>query len=161
MLTVEGLPELRAAVRLFGECGKPIRRELDRESRAWAPTLAAAARRRAAGEVEGRIAASARTSVSGKGPRVVFGSSGKVGDTPLREVTRPYEFGAPQRATHTTVYLSRHRTSRKAMRVERHTHRQLPRYQPKGRFLYPAVAETAPDLVGRWVRAVVRVMTDA
>jgi len=83
----------------------------------------------------------------------VFGSTGRVSGARLSEIAGPYEFGTARRNSK-TKYLTRHRSSRKEYFVERRTHVQLPPRNPDGHFIYPAVADQAPALVARWVRAV-------
>jgi len=158
MLTVQGMTELQAAAVLFRDCGAPIKKAMQQEAKTWTPTLIRSAQAHARGEVQKRIAQSARPSVTNKGPKVSFGASGRVTGSPLGKITRPYEFGTDDRNKKTT-YLSRQRTSKKAMRVNRRTMRQLPARNADGHFLYPAVAATVPDLVGRYVRAIAGVMS--
>lgn len=154
--------ELHSLQSALNDADRAIRRGIDAEARKWAPTLVRAAQRHATGEVEKRIAQSATTGAAGKGFHVTFGASGKVGKTgALREITRQYEFGTDTQDTHYKTYLSRHRISKRAMRVTRRTRKQLPRHNPTGRFLYPAVADTAPDLVGRYVRLLSNTVRDA
>jgi hypothetical protein len=161
VLTVRGLTELQAAAVAFKECEAPIRKALQKEARTWAPTLVAAAAANARGQVQQQeIAASGRTTITNKGPTAVFGSTGRAGRTPLAKLARAYEFGTDDRQRK-TEYLSRHRTSKRAMHVKRRTMAQLPARNPDGHFIHRAVAEKTPDLVARYVRAIAEVMNRA
>jgi hypothetical protein len=61
-------------------------------------------------------------------------------------LTRPWEFGGNQQRFDTY--------RRKGHKVTRRTQKQIPRKTPDGRFIYPAVADAAPRIVGAWARAV-------
>jgi hypothetical protein len=159
VLTIKGTDQLDDVTRLFKTCEAPIKKAMQKEARAWGPEIVAAAKARARGPVQQAIAASGKVSVTTKGLKATFGSSGRVGTQALAQLTRPYEFGArtPQKFT---KYLSRHRLSKQAIRVTRRTQKQLPAWNSTGHFLHPALAKTAPDLVGRYVAAIARVMRD-
>ena len=150
--------DLRLMVHRFDSADVEIRRAISEESKRWAPTLVRAAQSRAHGEVEKKIAKSAQTKVTAKGLVATFGASGRVGRTPLRELTRPYEFGTIRPEQYTTY---RSRRNGKALRVTRRTQRQIPPANSDGRFIYPALAATTPKLVARYVRAVAEAVTDA
>ena len=159
MLKIEGLTELQAAAVTFSRVEAPIRRAIQAEARTWAPTLVQAAKMRAEFGPQHAIASSARTSVTNRGPKAVFGSSGSTGrGAPLARVARPFEFGTNNQKRKTTYY-ARQRQTKRSMQVTRNTVIQLPYRNAKGRFIYPAVAETVPDLVARYVRAIARAVT--
>lgn len=158
MLKVNGIPELEAAAALFAHLDKPTMAAMRKESTKWAPKLRAAAVQGAKGPIDHAIAASGKTTVTAKGLRAVFGSGSFHGE-PLSALTRPWEFGTA-RPQAKTSYLSRQRTSRRAMKVTRRTQLQVPKRAVNGRFIYPAVARATPDLVSLWVRAVVKAVTD-
>jgi hypothetical protein len=159
MLKVRGTDQLDDVTRLFKTCEQPIRKAMQKEARTWGPEIVAAAKAQARGPVQQAIAASGKVSVTTKGLKATFGSSGRVGTQALAQLARPYEFGSktPEKFTR---YVSRHRINRQAMRVTRRTQKQLPRWNADGHFLHPALAKTAPDLVGRYVAAIARVMRD-
>lgn len=156
MLRIDGLDEVKATARLFADADKPTQAAIRKQSQAWAPTLRAAALSRAHDPVSRAVAASGKVTVTGKGLRAVFGGSGSFHGEPLRNLAGPFEFGGNRQRKET--YLSR--SKGRAVRVTRKTQVQIPPKTPAGRFLYPAVADTTPDLVGRWVRAVVQAVTD-
>ncbi len=155
MLKVDGLPELQATALLFAKADKPTQAAIRKASQAWAPTLRAAAVRRAHDPVSRAVAGSGRVTVNSKGLVAVFGSGSFHGE-PLSNLAGPWEFGGNQQRKET--YMSRRKG--RSMKVTRRTQVQIPQKTPNGRFIYPAVADCTPDLVGRWVRAVVEAVTD-
>jgi hypothetical protein len=157
MLTVTG-PELSGRIR---RTLPEIKQAVERESRKFGPVLVRAAQARASGEVDQRIARSGTAKASRDGFVVRFGGTGRVSGTPLREITRPYEFGTSNPDRFSEPYRARHRVSGRAMRVSRRTMRQLPQQSETGRFLYPALADVTPALVGRYVRAITNTVRDA
>jgi hypothetical protein len=156
-VSVRGLPELRAAALLLKQADAPTRAALKRESRAWAPTLERAIKARARTDVDRRIAASARTTVTAKGLKATVGASGRLpsGDA-LREVTRPYEFGGNRNVRNKYVGRS---PKGKAVIYRRRTQRQIPDPAPNGRMVYQGLADVTPELVSRYVRALAKVMS--
>jgi len=160
MIKVRGTDELMAAAVLFRNADRETRRALAKESRAWAPTIVRAAKRRAVLPQDHAVAESGKVSITSKGIVATFGSAGRLSSTGTHvgEVTRAYEFGTESRERRSR-YVSRQRSSGKEMYVQRRTRIELPRRTRSGRFIYPAVADTAPDLVGRYVRAVARAVT--
>lgn len=160
MINIRGVPELRATALVFRNADRETRRGIQREARTWAPDLQRAVARRARTGVDRQIAASGRITVTARGIKAVFGSSGRLSSgEPLRSVARPYEFGTG--SPHATKeYLSRHRVSRRAMRVTRRVQEQVPHRRDTGRFIYPGVADATPELVARWVRAVAQAATN-
>jgi len=161
MLKVRGIPELEAAAILFKNADRETRRALAQQSKAWAPTIIRAAKMHAELPQDRAIAGSGRVTVNTKGIVATFGAAGRLGSgTPLREITRPFEFGTQNDDTFTT-YLSRQRTTKRAMKVTRRTRKSLPAWNKTGRFLYPAVADTAPELVSRYVRAIALTVSNA
>jgi len=156
MLRVDGVDEVKATALLFARADKPTQAAIRKESAKWAPELRRAAMRRATDPVSRKVAASGKTTVTAKGLRAVFGASGTHGKARLSELAAPWEFGGNRQRKET--YMSRRKG--KSMRVTRRTQAQIPAKAPDGRFIYPAVADATPDLVGRWVRAVVQAVTD-
>ena len=159
----EGIPELRAAAALFAHAPDETRTAIRKTNREMEPQIARIIHRHAGAardgsKVDARIADSVRVRSGDRGVSVVVGSVGKVGRTPLRDVVWQYEFGTNDRE-HKTEYLSRQRTSKKAMKVTRRTRKQLPQRTAKGRMVYPAVAEIAPKLVTEWVRVIAQAVT--
>ncbi len=159
MLKVEGVEELEAVVLLFKRAPAEIKRGIRQESRAWAPSIVAAAKSMARGPVERRIAASGKVTVTDRGPVARFGSSGRLRPgVPLARIARHYEFGTNRRNMK-TKYLGRNRYTRDAQFITRRTRRQLPQRNATGRFVYPALAEETPALVARYVRVIAKAVT--
>ena len=160
MLEIRGIADLREVARMFRDADAETRKAIRTEARAWAPTLIRAARARAPGRVEAAIADSGRTTVVANGVKATFGASGRLSSgEPLREVTRPYEFGT-YRQNRYVEHRGRSPLNR-YYRVRRRTMRQIPAMDPDGRFIYAALAATTPDLVSRWVKATVKAVTYA
>lgn len=157
MLTVD-TSDLAALREQLHRARTDIKKNLDEESRRFAPMLVRSAQAHASGEVEKAIAQSGSVRIVRDGFVVSFGRKGRVSGAKLGEITRQYEFGTndPDRFSE---YRSRHRTSGKAMKVRRRTRRQLPAFVKTGRFIYPALAEVTPKLVARYVRAIVNTVT--
>lgn len=157
MLHVKGTAELAAAAAYFGRLDAPTRAAIRTEAKRWAPTLVREAVVNASrhGPVAVRVAQSGKTTVTGKGLVAVFGSTGFLASegrrVPVARLTG-WEFGADREKK--TRYISRQRTSGRAMDVYRRTRRQMPPRKANGWFLHPAVAEATPTLVAMWVRAV-------
>lgn len=159
MLSIHGVDEVKAAAMMFAKAPAETRKAIQKESRAWAPTLKQAAQSRARGRMQNRIANSGKITVTGNGLKATFGASGKASHgTSLGEVTRPFEFGTDTTQAY-TEYLSRHRVTRRAMRVKRRTKKGLPHRDERGHFIYPAVADATPKLVARYVRAIAQAVT--
>ena len=158
MLTVD-TSDLKTMREQLHRARKDIHKALEAESRKWAPMIVRSAQRHARDEVSKRIAQSGTAKIAKDGFVVSFGRTGKVSGTRLAEITRPYEFGT-YRPNQYTEYRSRHRESRKAMRVKRRTQKQIPAARESGRFLYPAVADITPKLVTGYVRAITETITN-
>lgn len=122
-----------------------MRRAVTREVNPW---LQSAIRRKGGAMAQDApIAGTARVR-TGLSPAVVVGSGKRLsGGGSTADLVRVYEFGGFREAVNT--YRA---TSRKGLshRVTRHTQRQIPWRNESGRFVYPAVAETAPMLVRAW-----------
>ena len=158
--SVAGLTDMQMAIRVMKHAGPEVRKAMRREAAAWAPDLVAAIRRRARGDVESRIAATTKTTITTRGLRATIGTTGKLpSGEKISEVTRPYEFGT-NRQTVKTRYRG---TSPKGRRyqVDRRTKKQIPRSARQGRFIYQGLADATPDLVTRYVKAVVAVIDEA
>jgi len=156
MLRIDGVDEVKAAALLFARADKTTQAAIRKETAKFAPELRKAAMRHATDPVSRKVAASGKTTVTAKGMRAVFGASGTHGKARLSELAGPWEFGGNRQRKET--YMSRRKG--RSMKVTRRTQMQIPPKTPDGRFLYPAVADVTPELVGRWVRAVAQAVTD-
>lgn len=150
MLRIDGADELRAAALLYKRAPREVQAAIRKEAKGWAPTLKAAAEARASDPVAKAVARSGEVTVTAKGLRATFGTGTWQG-VALGELARPWEFGTSRPNAFHEYY---DRRGGRAVKVNRRTQRQVPRRKDTGRFLYPAVADCTPDLVGRWVRAV-------
>ena len=140
--------EVNLAADLYRRADKQLRKEFNKAASSQGnPWLRHAIRRNAKGPQDVKIANTARLR-NGQRPGVVVGGSGRIGREPIRNLVREYEFGADRE--YRVRYAS---TSEKGKRypVTRHTQRQLPWRRPNGRFVYPAVAEVAPQVVSMWL----------
>ena len=144
-------PEIRAAILTYRQAPREIQKGIQREAKAWAPELRAAIIARAPDRVSRDIAQTARVTATATGLRAVVGAG-------MADLARPWEFGTG-RPDERTKYAGRSPKGR-AVIYDRRTQRQVPRINPKGRFVYPAVADTTPRLVGRWVRAIALAVTN-
>ena len=148
-LTIDYQPVLDAADlmrRADKDLAKQMRRAITREINPW---LKSAIRREAIDAQSRLIAGTARVR-SGTSPAVVVGSAKKfAGGASTAELARVYEFGGYQNWE--GAYARRNRKRGGRHKVVRHTQRQIPRKDRQGRFVYPAVADAAPMLVGAWV----------
>jgi hypothetical protein len=160
MLRVEGTDELRLAAAYYGRLDKPTRAAIRTEARKWGPTLVREAVVGASGRGKAAVAVarSGKVSTNTKGLIATFGSTGTFHGEPLRNLAAPFEFGGNQEKYET--YLSRQRSTRRAMTVTRRAQRQIPARRRTGYFIFPAVADATPTLVGMWVRAIARVAED-
>ena len=140
--------EVNLAADLYRRADKDLRKELNRAVRQEGlPWLRHGIRRKATRKQDVKIANTARIR-GGQNPGIVVGSSGKIGREPIRDLVREYEFGGDR--DFRAKYGS---TSPKGKRhpVTRHTQRQLPWGRKQGRFVYPAVAQIAPQIVSMWL----------
>jgi hypothetical protein len=156
MLTVE-TDEVRAAAALWGRLDKPTRDGIRKASTAWAPALQRAVLRRAVTPIPKAVAMSGKVSVNNKGLVARFGSTGTFKGTPLARLARPWEFGGGHGKY--TEYVTRSRAGN-GYRIRRRAAEQVPDRYPKGRFIYPAVADATPSLVSMWVRAIALAASD-
>jgi len=152
VLRVDGVQEVRAAALLYRRAPRTVQAQIRQESKGWAPTLRAAAVRNATDPVSRAVAESGKVTVTARGVKAVFGAA-KWRGVDLRRVARPFEFGTSSPDAWSDPYLTRTARGRGVKVPERRTQRQIPP-RSSGRFVHAAVAETTPDLVGRWVRAV-------
>lgn len=136
---------------------KQMRRAVTREVNPW---LKSAIRRNATDAPSRAIASTARVR-SGQRPAVVVGSSKKIGSggASTGELAAVYEFGGY--TEYERGYARRNRRTGGRHKVVRHTQRQIPRRDRQGRFIYPAVADAAPMLVGAWVQVIAETYTEA
>ena len=152
-LTIDYQPVLDAADlmrRADKDLAKEMRRAVTREVNPW---LKSAIRRQATDAQSRLIAGTARVR-SGNNPAVVVGSAKKFsGGASTAELARVYEFGGWQE--YRRGYARKGRKGGGRHKVVRHTQRQIPRQDRQGRFVYPAVADAAPMLVGAWVGVIV------
>ena len=134
---------------------KRMRQTVNREITPW---LASAIRRNGKSAVDRKIAGSARVR-TGQNPAVVVpGRKLSGGATAASaDIVRVYEFGGNR--NYKGRYTGRSPRGR-SYRVERRTQRMIPFQRPQGRFVYPAVAEAAPMLVGAWVGLIGEMYTD-
>lgn len=147
-LTIDFEPVLDAAD-LMRRADKDLRKEMNRRVRGISPWLRNAIRTNASGNVERKLAGTARIR-GGQSPGVVVGSSGRFsGGAQGRDIVAPYEFGTY--APYTRNTYTRRSPKGTTHRVKRATRAQLPRRNDGGRFIYPAVKEAAPRLVSMWV----------
>jgi hypothetical protein len=153
MLDVKGVREVRAMAQVFQDADRETQKAIRKATTQVSPLLKQAAQRRAFDDVSRKIANSGKVTPSRKGLQAVFGASGKHGGARLSELTRPWEFGGNQQRFGTY--------RRSGHKVTRRTQKQIPRKAPDGRFIYQALADAAPRIVGAWVRAVVKVIEDA
>lgn len=143
-LTIDFQPILDAAD-LYRRADKDMRKKLNQATREQGnPWLRYAIRRNARGPQTVKLANTARLR-NGSNPAVIVGSSGKIGRTPSRDLVRQYEFGSNRDYVHT------YNTSTQRYYFKRKTQRQLPWFNQQGRFVYPAVAEVAPQIVSMWL----------
>jgi hypothetical protein len=135
---------------------KPTRAAIRTEAKKWGPMLVREAIVHASSQPDPAmaVARSGKISVTNRGLVATFGvgryRSGKR-SIPLERFTG-YEFGAYREQK--TRYISRHKTSGKAMDVYRRVKRGMPPSRRKGYFVFPALADTTPTLVAMWVRAI-------
>ena len=158
-LTIDHRPVLDAADlmrRADKDLQKLMRREITREVNPW---LKSAIRSSAADAPSRKIAGTARVR-SGQRPAVVVGSAKKFsGGESTAALAAVYEFGGQQ--NYRRGYARRNPGGGGRHKVVRHTQRQIPRRERSGRFIYPAVADAAPMLVGAWVGAISDVYQEA
>jgi hypothetical protein len=74
-----------------------------------------------------------------------------------REDWQGVEFGADQN-THRGYEATR---NGKTFTVHRHTTRQLPRRNPKGRVIYPSVENIVPRILSLWIQTTIRTLGEA
>lgn len=120
------------------------------------------------GEVDGRAVRKTDRVVLAKGARVVAGNPPKlVAATATRKLSggltpavswAAFDLGADQAKV--TTYTSRSPKGT-AYQVRRHTTRQLPRRNAKGRILYAAAQEVIPRMASLWTQIVVKRFAEA
>ena len=138
------------------DIAKLMRRTSTREVNPW---LKSAIRRNAADSQSRKIAGTARVR-SGMRPAVVVGSAKKfTGGESTAALAAVYEFGGQQ--NYRRGYARRNRRAGGSHKVVRHTQRQIPARARSGRFIYPAVADVAPELVGAWVKVIAETYAEA
>jgi hypothetical protein len=156
VLRVTGTRELQLAAAYFGRLDAPTRAAIRVEAKKWAPMLVREVVVKASSQPDPSmaVARSGKVSVTNRGLVATFGvgryRSGKR-NIPLERFTG-YEFGANREQK--TRYVSRHKTSGKAMDVYRRVKRGMPPSRRKGWFVFPGMAEATPTLVAMWVRAI-------
>lgn len=157
-MQVQDSPTLAKALTVFARADSDVQKEMNKATRGATSWVRAIVQNKAGGyPLDAAVARTTRVAATRAGVKVVVGGSGRIGDLPMRELVRPIEFGA-QRNKRVT-YRSAYRGGR-AFEVRRHTARQLPWRKPKGRIVYPAVAEIAPQIVSWWVRSIMVVYDD-
>lgn len=133
---------------LFAKTDAAARKGVREQAKTWAPTLLRETVRDAKPGPETWLAKSGKVTVNSNGLVARFGTTGRA-----VEVTG-FEFGAYRNKYQT--YLSRHKTSGKAMQVTRRTTNQMRTRNPHGWFLHPAAKRTTPVLVSRWLAALTK-----
>jgi len=157
-LTVEFEPVLLAAD-AFRRADRDMQRAIrTTANRTVGPLLKSSIARRARMGQDRTIAASARVR-SGSNPAVVVPGGRFSGGLSVKQnAARIYEFGGYREAV---VEYTNRSPRGTAYKVRRHTQRQIPWRTPKGRMIYPALAEVAPEIVGAWVRVVMAIYAEA
>jgi len=157
---------LRAAVLAFKGIDKPIRKQINDETRGtlnpeWREAIAT----RAGGSRQD-------FAVFGKGARIAAGNPARLVSTasrrPLRKGTNGFvpnthgrflEF--PSGVPGKFVTYSRKSGNGGTHKVRRRTMAGLPARKPGGRVVYPAVADVMPRFVSMWVQIIVRNIHEA
>ena len=161
MLSVRGSRELRAAVLAVRTARREVRNDIARATRqtmnpVWRDLVASRART----ALDRRVLDTGVRVAAGNPPALVAAGSRRRlpgGLTPAED-WQPVEFGADP---DTVTTYTRRSPSGGTHQVRRHTTRQLPARRPKGRVVYPAVAQIAPRLASLWVQLIVRKFSDA
>ena len=160
MLDVEGTTALKLAAAAFGRAPREVRAAIREQAKEWGPDLVRAASEYAVqvngGAVEFAIARSGKLTSNTSGLVATFGTGQWLGK-PLVRFAAPFEFGGNQAKWE--KYISRHRETKRRMYVTRRAQAQIPPRTPKGRFLYPAVSFMTPELVSRWIWAIIGATT--
>lgn len=138
--------------------GKDLRRDINKATRddlnpVWKALVAVEAQN----HQDYKILTPGTRIVGGNPPSVQAASGNKKlsgGGTP-NSLGHAYEFGTPNRQEVNT-YDRRNKKTGGTHKVTRHTSRQLPYVERKGRVIYPAFAMFAPRMVSLWVQMVVR-----
>ncbi len=157
-LTLDFQPVMDAAD-LFRRADKDLQKRMRQTvNREVAPWLASAVRRNGKGAVDRKIASSARVRTGSNPAVVVAGRKLSAAATAASaDVVRVYEFGGNRE--YKGRYTGRSPRGR-AYPVARRTQRMIPWGNRQGRFIYPAVADAAPMLVGAWVGLIGEMYTD-
>lgn len=124
------------------------------------PEWRALVERNAVTEQDRKVVARGARIQGGNPPTAIAASSKRAlsgGMVPV-ESWAAVEFGA--NGDRVTTY-DRKSKSGGTHKVRRHTTRQLPRRNPKGRIAYPAFGELGPRLVSLWVQTIVRRVHEA
>ena len=158
VLSIRGIEGLEAAARAYAAAPRTTQDAVKEGAKQLGPELVRAAQRRAAGSIENAIAASGKTAATAKGLTATFGSTGSYHGTPLRTFARPWEWGGPRERFQ--AYIGKQRDSKRAMRVNRRTQRQIPATDYDGRFVSPAVEETTPRLAAAWADLIAEAVTN-
>lgn len=161
MLSVRGSRELRAAVLALRAARREVRNDINRATRqimnpVWRTLVASRART----ALDRRVLDTGVRVAPGNPPALVAAGSRRrlPGGLVPAEQWHAVEFGANREKV--TTY-SRRSPSGGTHQVRRHTARQLPARNRKGRVVHPAVADIAPRLAALWVQLIVRKFSDA
>jgi len=149
--------ELQAAVLGMKAMDKELRSEVNKATREQANPIWRA-------ELAGNASTTMDQLVLVKGGRVAAGNPPRLIGAPSRralsgglvpdEEAKGFEFGVNDRNAEKT-YTRRSRNGG-SHQVTRRTRRQMPERAPRGRVIWPAVAETMPRLVSLWTQTIVR-----
>lgn len=158
MLDVSRAPvELRALAAALRGMDAPLRREIDRQTRAeLAPMWKEAVSSRARSRLDRAVLVKGTRIRTGNPPALIAAASKRKmrgGMIPAADWL-PVEFGTKKHGTKTTY--RRTSPNGRTHTVRRRTAQQLPTRNPGGRVVFAATKEVAPRLVSLWVATAVR-----
>lgn len=161
MLSVLGSQQLRAAVLALKVARRDVRNDIARATRqTFNPVWRDEVAKRARTPLERRVIAAGARIAAGNPPAAVAATSKRKlpgGLVPV-ESWQAVEFGA---ARSTVTTYTRRSVNGKSHKVTRHTTRQLPARNRRGRIAYPALEAVAPRLAALWVSIIVRKFNEA
>lgn len=160
MISVRGSDQLRAAVFAMRAANRDLRRDINTATReVMGPVWVAEVLRRARSRLDRAVIVKGARIAPGNPPSALAAQSGRKlrGGLVPRESYAAVEFGSRQ--DRVTTYTRRTRTG--TTTVKRHTTRQLPPVQRKGRVAYDALRGVAPRAVSLWVQTIVRKYNEA
>jgi hypothetical protein len=161
VLSVRGSRELKAVVLALKAARRDVVNDINKATRAtlspvWQQEVASRART----SLDRRVLAQGARILAGNPPVLVAANSKRrlKGGLVPAETWFAVEFGANRNAV--TTY-DRKSTKGNVHQVTRHTRRQLPPINRKGRVVYQAAKEIAPRATSLWVQLVVRKFNEA